>query len=92
MNQPISRDVNAQFTPISSSPLHIVMPVQTPMALTVPSLVSSTLPPIHMDALETISTHTADGDGEEVDISDVTDMLVRYDILQTRFESIIHHL
>ena len=31
-----------------------------------------------MDSLETISTYTADGDGDEVEIEDVTDMLVRY--------------
>jgi hypothetical protein len=46
--------------------------------LTPPSLVSSP-PPIHMDVLETVSTYTADGDGE-VEIEDVTDMMVRYEL------------
>jgi hypothetical protein len=34
-----------------------------------------------MDALETISTYTADGDGDDVEVEDVTDMLVRYEHL-----------
>lgn len=68
------------FTPISTSPLHNTnyrLPAPTPIVLTLPSLVTSP-PPIHMDALETISTYTADGDGDEVEIGDVTEMLVRY--------------
>ena len=52
------------------------MPIQTPIVLTLPGLVS-TPPPIHMDALETISAYTADGEGEEVEVDDVADVLVR---------------
>ena len=44
--------------------------------LTLPSLVSSPAP-IHMDAVETISVYSADGDGDEVEIEDATDVLVR---------------
>ena len=79
MNPPLSRNIsimNAQFTPISSSPLHITMPT---VGVLIPRLLAPTPPPIHMDALETISTYTADGDGDEVEIEDVTDMLVRYE-------------
>ena len=49
------------------------------IGILIPRLVSPTPPPIHMDVLETISTYTADGDGDEVEIEDVTDMLVRYE-------------
>ena len=55
------------------------------MALTLPSFVSSTPPPIHMDVLETISTYTADGDGDEVEVEDVTNMVVRYQHLTHLF-------
>ena len=61
--------------------------------MSLPGLVSSPRP-IHMDALETIPTYTADGDGGDVEVEDVTDTLVRYEhlSLHARFGLITHHL
>ena len=81
------------FTPLPSSPLHNKinkLSVQTSIVLTLPSLVSSP-PPIHMDALETISTYTADGDGDDVEVEDVTGMLVRRGYEQLTRSFWTHH-
>jgi hypothetical protein len=48
------------------------------------TVVSSTPPPVHVDALETISTYTADGDGDD-EIEDVIDRMVRYEHLTRSF-------
>jgi len=84
--------------PLPSSPLHRkefqTSPVApTPTVLTVPDLGG---PLVNIDTLETISTYTADGEGEdEVEIEEVTivhDMLVRSSILRASLELIIHPL
>lgn len=86
------RTTTLSFSAVSSSPLHTRMPPAHQLPI-VPDLVPSRgHEPTFVDALEIISTHTADGDAEDedsVEIEDITDMLVRYDTYP-RFELVIH--
>lgn len=73
--------------PLASSPLHS----KTPIVLTVPNPVASRgRLPMNLDILDTISTYTADGEGEdEAELEDVVvhDMLVSHDIYTLLLDS-----
>ncbi|KAF8815921.1 hypothetical protein BYT27DRAFT_7186391 [Phlegmacium glaucopus] len=77
---------NLSFMPVASSPLHLkefgMSPVaSTPIVLTLPNPVTSRDPLVDLDSLELISTHTADGEGE--DEGEVEEVIVVHDMLST---------